>query len=306
MRLEQFEYLIEVANHQSITKASKQLNITPQALSLSIKNLENELGFRLFDRTNKGISVTDGGKSLIKITKQFLSSIHTLQSKLAPAKTQASLSYAIMSTMGGISTFFPYFLSHLYQKYPGSQVKIDYQPYQNVISRINDGSHEFALYDKVIIQDKPREIIDEAITFIPFFQYKLFGVIPNDLPIAHQSSVSMKTLLKYPFVLTVLNQNLQLSSYDLLFAFGKPKEIIYAADLVMANEMVSAGLGVSLKMIPPNVAPEKYSLPNAKLIPLSNRSIQIHCGYLSRQDISALSSEAQQIITEIETFMSCI
>ena len=205
--------------------------------------------------------------------------------------------------MGGISTFFPYLLCHLYQKFPGSQLAIDYQPYQTVIDKIQDESNEFALYDKVTIYDKPRESTEDATIFIPLFQYKLYCIVPDSSPIAHQNSISMKTLLKYPFVLVMHNQDIKVSSYELLSAFGQPSNIIYAADLNMSNEMLSAGLGVALKMIPPNISPSKYILPNTKLIPLSNNTIKIFCGYLSRKPLEQLSHEAQQIIEEIKIFM---
>ena len=44
MQIEQLEYLIEIGKHKSLNSASKALHMTPQALSMAIKRLENELG----------------------------------------------------------------------------------------------------------------------------------------------------------------------------------------------------------------------------------------------------------------------
>ncbi len=302
MRSEQLEYLIEIANSQSITKASKTLTITPQALSLAIKNLEQELGFAVLERTNKGITVTDGGKSLIRSAKRFLADVSLLQKKLSSSPTSV-INCSILATLGGLSTFFPEFLCHLYQKYPHSQITINYQPYQTVIEQIENDDCEFAFYDNVLIAEKPREMLSETLHFTAIFSYKLFCIVPQKLPIARQSSLSIKTLLKYPFILLTHQHNLNLSPYALFSYFDqKPAEIIHASDPIMFNEMVSSGLGVALKLIPPNIPVEKYTLPDAKLIPLNYKDFAVIFGYLTKKTVDELSADAKKLLSELKKY----
>jgi len=64
MRLEQLSHIIEIARQRSFSRAAEKLYISQPALSVSIKNLEAELGKVLFKRTNKGIALTsDGNRS---------------------------------------------------------------------------------------------------------------------------------------------------------------------------------------------------------------------------------------------------
>ena len=65
MRIEQFEYLLEISQNKSMNAASKNLHISPQALSNSIKKLEDELGLTILERTSMGVSLTPDGKSLL-------------------------------------------------------------------------------------------------------------------------------------------------------------------------------------------------------------------------------------------------
>ena len=61
MRLEQLLYLIEISRQSSLNTASERLHLTQQALSLSIKNLENEMGVPLLKRTHQGICLPQAG-----------------------------------------------------------------------------------------------------------------------------------------------------------------------------------------------------------------------------------------------------
>ncbi|MGO4375948.1 LysR family transcriptional regulator, partial [Paenibacillus sp. MCAF20] len=56
MTLQQLKYVIEVANRGSINEAAKRLFISQPSLSNAIKDLEEEMGIAIFDRSNKGIS----------------------------------------------------------------------------------------------------------------------------------------------------------------------------------------------------------------------------------------------------------
>lgn len=73
--LELYKIFVVVAEEKNITKASEKLNISQPAITKHIKNLENQLNIILFERTNKGVSLTSDGE---KIYKQVSNSIHEL------------------------------------------------------------------------------------------------------------------------------------------------------------------------------------------------------------------------------------
>ena len=72
MQLEQLRYFKCLAENKSITQASKSLYISQQALSTSIRKLEEELTVKLFERTSRGVILTLDGEYLLKeVTKMF-------------------------------------------------------------------------------------------------------------------------------------------------------------------------------------------------------------------------------------------
>lgn len=75
MQIKQFEYVLKVAEEGSITRAAEKLYVSQQNISESLKLLETELGFRIFQRSNKGVVLTDLGKVFLKDLEQIMTTI---------------------------------------------------------------------------------------------------------------------------------------------------------------------------------------------------------------------------------------
>lgn len=71
MNLNYFQYLVEVANIGSISKAAEKNFVSQPYLSGIIKKMEDEVGFLIFKRTNLGIELTEKGEIFINEAKKF-------------------------------------------------------------------------------------------------------------------------------------------------------------------------------------------------------------------------------------------
>ena len=58
-----------VAEHQSFARAAERLFLTPSGLSVLIRELERQLGFRLFDRTTRQVTLTGHGSDLLPVSQ---------------------------------------------------------------------------------------------------------------------------------------------------------------------------------------------------------------------------------------------
>lgn len=72
MTLQQLQYYVAVCRHQSLTKAARELSISQPGLSTSIRDLESECGFPLFDHRPNSISLTDQGRAFLREAEHLL------------------------------------------------------------------------------------------------------------------------------------------------------------------------------------------------------------------------------------------
>ena len=94
MNLQQLKYVVEVEKEKSITAAAKKLYIGQPNLSKSIKELELEIGATIFNRTGKGVELTNAGTQFLRYAKSILAQFEELQSLFHPDE-QNAVSFAV-------------------------------------------------------------------------------------------------------------------------------------------------------------------------------------------------------------------
>ncbi|MFD0679361.1 MULTISPECIES: LysR family transcriptional regulator [unclassified Paenibacillus] len=86
MTLQQLKYVIEVANCGSINEAAKKLFISQPSLSNAIRDLEEEMQLAIFERSNKGISLSKEGVEFLSYARQVVEQAELLESRYLNAK----------------------------------------------------------------------------------------------------------------------------------------------------------------------------------------------------------------------------
>ena len=79
MNIQHLKYALEVAKQKSISKASRSLYMGQPNLSRAIKELEDELGIIIFERTSKGIKPTPDGEEFLQYAKRILLQIEEVE-----------------------------------------------------------------------------------------------------------------------------------------------------------------------------------------------------------------------------------
>ena len=91
VNLELYKVFYTVAKCGSLTKAAEELYISQPAVSQAIKQLETQLGGRLFNRTRKGMELTEpGGKEMFELVKQALNVLDKAEKSFVSLKDQAT------------------------------------------------------------------------------------------------------------------------------------------------------------------------------------------------------------------------
>ena len=101
MELRQLQTFIQIAQMQSFSRTAEMLGYSQSAVTVQIRQLENELGKRLFDRTGKKVVLTPQGEEFLEHANRILYDVHqaikpTRRAAITvPSLIPASLSVAI-------------------------------------------------------------------------------------------------------------------------------------------------------------------------------------------------------------------
>ena len=76
MELRHLRYFVHVAEEQHYRRAAERLHIAQPALSRQIQDLEEEIGFKLFDRLPRGVKISAAGKSFFVDARRILHEVN--------------------------------------------------------------------------------------------------------------------------------------------------------------------------------------------------------------------------------------
>lgn len=81
MDIEKIRIVYEAASYGSIKKAAEKMNYTHSGLMYTINAVEEEMGFKLLNRTYRGVTLTEYGKQMEPIVKKVIQDIQELEEK---------------------------------------------------------------------------------------------------------------------------------------------------------------------------------------------------------------------------------
>jgi LysR family glycine cleavage system transcriptional activator len=111
------------AEHESFRDAAEKLFITASAVSHQIKNLEDELGQKLFERTSRALTLTEAGHSLLHDIKPLITRLDEVAARHRVSVTRSTLSISVQPFFAS-EVFIPK-LSEFTQNHPDIDIKVD-------------------------------------------------------------------------------------------------------------------------------------------------------------------------------------
>lgn len=83
MKIREMQLFLSLAEEKNITRAAEKNNYTQSSVSHALKTMEQEIGFPLFHRSQKGLVLTENGKSLLPYIRQVLSAHELFEQQAA-------------------------------------------------------------------------------------------------------------------------------------------------------------------------------------------------------------------------------
>ncbi len=142
--LHQLNIFLEVVKQQSITKAAEAMYMTQPALSIQLKNFQNQFDIPLTEVIGKQLYITDFGKSIAEIAENVLKEADAIKYKTKEYSDLLAGKLRISSASTG-KYVIPYFLSGFQKKYPGIDIILDVSNKTTVVQNLKDNEIDFAL-----------------------------------------------------------------------------------------------------------------------------------------------------------------
>ena len=301
MRLEQLEYLCEIAKRKSMNAASNKLFVSQQTLSTAIKNLEKELDTKLLERTYHGVFPTEIGQELIDISQQMLVQLDQLKLKISSQNnTQMSGDLHIAAESGLNTLIMPKLVAHFYKYYPKVHPYITVLPREDIKQSILEKKFDIGL---VTNHDNSNNIIsplDEQIIMTEIIDFQLLARVNKQSPLAEETALSLRTLLNYPIALNEDNSGMDLLNE--LRKYGNPM-VLPTHNFGVAQQLVLENLAVSLAVKLNNYHPYYFNNFNGEIIDIPiKESVPFHASYLIHKD----SAESKIIEHFVESLIKIV
>jgi len=146
--LHQLLIFLEVVKQQSVTKAAAAMYMTQPALSIQLKNFQNQFDIPLTEVIGKQLYVTDFGKSIAEIAENVIKEADAIKYKTKEYSDLLAGKLRISSASTG-KYVIPYFLSGFQKRYTGIDIILDVSNKTTVVQNLKDNEVDFALVSVV-------------------------------------------------------------------------------------------------------------------------------------------------------------
>jgi LysR family transcriptional regulator, carnitine catabolism transcriptional activator len=159
-----------VAEHQSFARAAERMFLTPSGLSVLIRELERQLGFRLFDRTTRQVALTAYGRDLLAATQPALRTLDTAMSRIEQTVKGRTRSISVGTTPWIAANVIPPAIRAFREHRPDLTIRLFDGNLDTVARRVEAGKLDLGLG---VFGRMP------GIRGVPFFRFSLMVVRPD-------------------------------------------------------------------------------------------------------------------------------
>jgi len=192
--LRHLRYFVAVAEELSFTRAAARLHIAQPPLSQQIRQFEDDLGVKLFDRTKHQVRLTEVGRAVLEEAQRTLvqaGRVAVAARRAAEGQT-GSLTVAFSSSMP--HTVLPRVLRAFRSRFPGVNLSLQERSTEEQIELLRSGSVDVGFLRLPVDDPEGRLVVQ------PILTERLILALPKGHRLAKRRAVAVKSLAKEPFV----------------------------------------------------------------------------------------------------------
>ena len=200
MKLQQLVYVTKVAECGSITEAARRLYVSQPSITSAIHDLEQEMNVHIFDRTNKGVVVSEEGETFLGYARQVLEQTELLEGKYKnPAQRVPHFSVSCQHYSFAVNAFVD-----VIREFDAARYDFTLREEQTH-EIIEDVAHMKSELGVLYLSARNREVIGKMLAanelaFEPLFRAEPHVFVCSSHPLASRASVTLDDMADYPFL----------------------------------------------------------------------------------------------------------
>jgi len=181
----QLKAFLLAAEHHSFTRAAEKLFITPSGLSVLIRELERQAGFRLFDRTTRYVALTEHGRQLLPAARRAVRELDAMTSRIGRSAQQSQETLSIGAGALIAANVLPQAIKEFRGRWPDTRIHLFDAAPAGIMERVAAGTLDMGLgvFKKV-----------PGVRRIPFFRFSFIVIRPETDPGPRRASIAWSAL----------------------------------------------------------------------------------------------------------------
>ncbi|MCD9022873.1 LysR family transcriptional regulator [Cohnella silvisoli] len=239
MDMRQLSYFLEVAQHASFSKASQAIHLSQPTLSKMVKNLEDELGVVLLDRSTRRVVLTEAGKVVQAHAQTVINASQHLLAAVADLTEmkKGQFTLGLPPVIG--ASFFPKVIADFHQLYPDITIRIVEEGGKRIEQLLLEGKINLGV---VVLPVDERKF-----EVVPIVERHLNLVLPLTHSLSQRQKVRLTDLKDEPFILFRQEFNLHDRVKEACIREGFEPRVAYeSTQWDFIYELICANQGISL------------------------------------------------------------
>ncbi|CAN5511583.1 LysR family transcriptional regulator [soil metagenome] len=251
LSLKQLRAFLAVADSGSFTEAARRLNVTQSALSLLVKDMESEIGFKLLNRTTRKVALSDAGREFHPMVQKVLDELESVIRGAAEVAMVRRGIVRIAATEAVACTLVTPAIAAYRQHRPSVEVRLVDTLVGSMLIPLRNGDVDYVVGPASLAASN----LDAQVAVTPLFQSPFSIFCPEAHPLTAFEKVPANELLKYELIvpsadfttrlMPQLRSHLGDKAFDRALASTLPNAR-QVANMITGLSLAAAGLGVMI------------------------------------------------------------
>ena len=240
LSLRHLRYFVATAESGQVSRAAMELNISQSAVTGAIRQLEAQIGSRLFDRHAPGVALTFDGSRFLQHAHHIIASVN--EAMRVPAAATATVighvRVGVTYTVAGY--FLPQHQARFTRSYPGVMIELREAPRAAVEEDLMSGRLDIAVLLTSNLQNRSKLDHETLIRS----RRRLW--LPTDHPMTRRSEIRLEHVAQEPYVMLTVDEASHTAERYWEHTPYRPKVVFRTSSVEAVRSMVANGMGVTI------------------------------------------------------------